>query len=455
MKKGLAIICLSIITLRGFADEGFWLAFLIGDQTYADMAKKGLKLSKDQLFSLSKNSIKDGILCINNESSASLISAEGLLLTNYQQGLRTLLMADDQSRIANGFFSGKRQDEIPVKNGYADFLLKIEDVSAEIEEAIKGSTGLDRAAKLYAAKSQIIKKYSDERNSILASVKAILKGNQWLVFVYQRFLDLRLVVIPPRALARFGQGADYWEWPSYRDDFSLMRIYAGPDGKPAAYNAGNIPYRSKYFFPVSAKGYKETDFTMLYGFPGKTDRYETSMGLKLHMETTSPAAIKLFGIERDYLLEEMKKDPSVNTQLGAREEFFARSAAFEEGELRRLTRSNLYASRRTAEEGFQQWAGGKPGYESLFKEWNRMYSVWAPFAKHRIYLNVGILGSSLMSFAAGMQRVENALVKTNGGDLRKILAEVNASRQQFLREENKSSDRKIGSCHDAAILYRY
>ncbi len=443
MKKLLAIISISLITLPVLADEGFWLAFLLGDQTYSDMMKKGLKLSRDQLFSLNKNSIKDGILCINGEASASMISGEGLLLTNYQLGLRTLLSTDDQPRIINGFFAGKRKDEIPAKNYYADYLLKIEDVSLEMEEAIKGSTGLDRAAKIFATKNQIAKKYSDERNSIQASVKAILKGNQWLVFVCQRFQDLRLAVVPPRALATFGQGSDDWEWPSYRDDFCIMRIYAAADGKPAVYNADNIPYKPKYFFPVSVKGYKETDFTLVYGFPGKTDRYETSMGLKLHMETTAPAAIKLYGIERDFLLEEMKKDPSVKTQLGAREEFFARSAAFQEGELKRLSRSNLYATRRTAEESFQQWAGGKPAYETLFKDWIRMYSVWGPYAKHRIYLNVGILGSSLMSFTAGMQRVENALVKTNGGDLRKILAEVNASRQQFLREENKSSDRKM------------
>jgi hypothetical protein len=443
MKKLFTIAFLSGMALRVCAEEGFWLPSLLGDQLYAEMVKKGLKLSREQLYSINKNSLKDGILHFNDESTAVVIGMDGLILTRYQQAFRALSLADDQTRITNGFFSGKRPDEIPIKDYYVDLLIKVDDVTNEMEDAAKGTTGLDRAARLNASKQHIEQKDADESNGLVARVEAVFKGNQWLVFVYQRYKDIRLVVAPPRSMADFGINSGYWDWPAYRCDFSLFRIYAGTDGKPVSFKAANIPFKLRYSFALSVKGTKENDFTIAAGYPGSTDRYETSMGIKLQTEVVDPSLVKLLTIQRDFLREEMKKDPSVNTQLAPRELETSVSAAFYEGELDRLVRSPIYASHKNMEEAYRQWAGGKPEYETIFKDWARIYGVWSPYAKHRIYLNVGILGSPLMEFAARMQKLENALVKVNSGDPRKVLAELNISRQQFLSIENKSVDRRL------------
>jgi Peptidase S46 len=445
MKKWLAISLLSLYSLKPLAEEGFWLPALLGDQVYADMVKKGLKLSREQLYSINKNSLKDGILHFNDESSAIVISADGLILTNYRQAFKALSFSDDQPKISNGFFAGKRSDEIPVKNYFVDFLVKVDDVSSEMEDVGKGATGLDLAARLNSAKQRIELRFSNETNSQIAKVQAVLKGNQWLVFVYQRYRDIRLVVSPPRSMAEFGSagGGGYWDWPAFKDDFALFRIYAAADSRPAGFNAANIPFKSKYVFPISTKGTRENDFSLVAGYPGSTSRYETSMGIKLQTDIVDPALIKLMTIQRDFLREEMKKDPSVNIQLGPREQELSISTAFYEGELDRLAKSQVYTTHKNMEEAFRQWAGGKAEYETVFKDWPRLYGVWSPYAKHRVYLNVGILGSPLMSFAAGIQRLENALVKVNAGNPGKILAELNASRQQFLALENKSVDKRI------------
>jgi peptidase S46-like protein len=443
MKKWVAISLLSLCSLGGLAEEGFWLPALLGDQVYAEMVKKGLKLSREQLYSINKNSLKDGILHFNDESSGTVIGTDGLFLTNYRQAFKALSFSDDQPRITNGFFAGKRADEIPVKNFFVDFLVKVDDVTAEMEDAAKGATGLDLAARLNLAKQGIELRFSNETNSQIARVQAVLKGNQWLVFVYQRFRDIRLVVSPPRSMAEFGSSGGYWDWPAFKDDFALFRIYTAADGRPAGFNAANIPFKPKYVFPISTKGIRENDFSLVAGYPGSTSRYETSMGIKLQTDIVDPALIKLLTIQRDYVREEMKKDPSVNIQLGPKEQELSISTAFYEGELDRLTKSPIYTTHKNMEEAFRQWAGGKTDYETIFKDWPRLFGVWSPYAKHRVYLNVGILGSSLMGFAAAMQRLDNALVKVNAGDPRKILAELNNSRQQFLALENKSVDKKI------------
>jgi len=271
----------------------------------------------------------------------------------------------------------------------------------------------------------------------------LFKGNQYLVFVYQRYQDVRLVGAPPESVGKFGGETDNWEWPRHTGDFSVFRVYTGKDGKPASYSSDNIPLQPKYSLPISLKGIKDGDFSMIFGYPGSTNRYECSLGIKLKLDINNPTLVKLRDIRLKYMMEEMKKDPAIRLQLASDYASIANYWKFFDGESKELIKYGVYDQKRVSEEQFEKWSDGKPEFENIFRDWTKVYDGWRPYARHRVYINEGILGSPLIAFAGSLQQVENALVKSNGGDLRKILDAANEARRTFLNSENKNSDRKI------------
>ena len=445
MKKYFLSISLTILILRGFADEGMWLPLFLGEQIYNEMVKKGLKLTKEQLYSINNSSIKDAVAIFNGGCTCEIVSNQGLLFTNHHCGYRAIANASTvgNNYLHDGFYAKSLQDEIPAKNFYVEFLLKMEDVTKEIEDAAQNSVGQERVTKVQAAIDVINKRYADPNNNINARVSALFKGNQYLVFVYQRYQDVRLVGAPPESVGKFGGETDNWEWPRHTGDFSVFRVYTGKDGKPASYSSDNIPLKPKYSLPISLKGIKDGDFSMIFGYPGSTNRYECSLGIKLKLDINNPTLVKLRDIRLKYMMEEMKKDPAIRLQLASDYASIANYWKFFDGESKELIKYGVYDQKRVSEEQFEKWSDGKPEFENIFRDWTKVYDGWRPYARHRVYINEGILGSPLIAFAGSLQQVENALVKSNGGDLRKILDAANEARRTFLNSENKNSDRKI------------
>jgi hypothetical protein len=219
----------------------------------------------------------------------------------------------------------------------------------------------------------------------------------------------------------------------------------GKDGKPSAYAADNIPLKPKYSLPVSIKGYKEGDYAMLYGYPGSTNRYETSYGVKLKTDISNPALVDLSDIRLKAMFAEMKKSPATKLQLAADYANIANGRKFFDGESKQLMKYSIYDQKKTAEAAFQQWAGGKPEYERLLGDWEKAYKAWMPFSKHRIYINEGILGSPLLAYAATLLQVEATMLKqgTNSNDIKKAIEAADKARTSFLATENKTSDQNI------------
>lgn len=446
MKKLFVTIALSLTLLRSQADEGMWLPLLLGQQVYNDMVKRGLKLTKDQLYHINKASIKDAIIIFSGFCTGEIVSNEGLIFTNHHCGYDAIAKASTVANnyLKDGFWAGSKQAEIPSAGLYAEFLLRIEDVTKEVEDSVKGLSSAERSAKLSSVIPSINSRLSDPSKNISARISPLFKGNQFLVFVYQKYSDVRLVGNPPESIGKFGGDTDNWEWPRHTGDFSVFRVYMKKDGQPGDYSAENVPYKPKHFLPVSLKGIKDGDYAMIYGYPGSTNRYETSLGVKQKIDISNPTLVKLRDIRLKAMFEQMKKDPAVRLKLASDYASIANYWKFYDGETKQLLKYHIYDQKKTAEEKFQQWASGKPAFQNIFSDWTKVYDAWRPYSKHQVYMNEGIAGSPLLAFAASLQQVENAIVKKgSSADIKKAVDAATAARTNFLEEENTASDQVI------------
>ncbi len=434
-------------SLLTMADEGMWLPMLLGQQVYNDMVKRGLKLSKDQLYSINKASIKDAIIIFGGGCTGEIVSAEGLVFTNHHCGYGAIAAASSvqNNYLRDGFYAKTKADEIPAAGLSVQFLLKIEDVTAKIDSAANGLTGADRAKKVAEVSALINQQYSDPAKMVEARVNALFKGNQFLVFVYQRFKDVRLVGTPSESIGKYGGDTDNWEWPRHTGDFSVFRVYMGKDGKPADYAPDNIPLKPKYFLPVSIKGVKDGDYAMTYGYPGGTNRYETSFGVKLKTDIENPALVELRDMRLKHMFEQMKNNPAVKLKLASSYAGIANYWKFFDGESKQLRKFRIYEKKQADEKAFLNWAKGKPGYENIFNDWQKAYAQWEPNARHRMYINEGVLGSPLLAFAASMMSLESDMVRKgiDHPDVKKGLEAADRSRKTFLAEADLPSDKKI------------
>jgi Peptidase S46 len=450
MKKFFLMIVLSVgLFFRSIADEGMWLPLLLGQQVYNDMYKKGLRLTKDQLYNINKASLKDAIIIFGGGCTGEIVSAEGLIFTNHHCGYDAIASASnmDHNYLRDGFYAKDKSQEIR-SNLSVQFLLRIEDITKEVMDSLKGLSGAVRVQKQGAVIAAINKRMSDESKNIETRVSALFKGNQFMAFVYQRYYDIRLVGTPPESVGKFGGDTDNWEWPRHTGDFSIFRVYTKPDGSPAKKGDSterNIPMKPKWFLPVSLRPLKDGDFSMVWGYPGGTNRYESSYGIKLSIDINNPTLVKLRDARLKYMFEEMKKDEAVKLQLASSYAGIANYWKFFDGETKQLVKYDVYGQKKNAEEKFNAWAKGKPEYENLFADWGKAYDAWLPYAKHRMFMNEGIFGSPLLGFASSLTQLNTLLTKagTSQADVKKAIDAAKEQRNNFLEEENKISDQNI------------
>ena len=460
MKKFfLTIVLVIILFFKSFADEGMWLPLLLGQQVYDDMVKKGLKLTKDQLYSINKASLKDAIIIFGGGCTGSIVSPEGLIFTNHHCGYEVIASNStmDHNYLRDGFYASNRSEEISGGDLSVQFLLRIEDVTNEVMDSLKGLSGAERVRRQNAVLASINKRMSDASKFIETRISSLFKGNQFLAFVYQRYSDIRLVGAPPESVGKFGGDTDNWEWPRHTGDYSIFRVYMSPDGQPAKYSDKNVPLKPKWYLPVSIKSLKDGDYAMIYGYPGGTNRYETSYGIKQKIDIDNPTLVKLRDMRLKYMFEEMKKDPAIKLQLSSSYASIANYWKFYDGESKQLIKYDVYGHKKTFEDNFRAWAKGKPEYENILSDWEKAYADWRPYSMHRVYMNEGIFGSPLIAFTSSLLQVENALVstKSNATDIKNAAAAADDARNEFLKDENKISDQNILGCCYHDVLQRY
>lgn len=454
MKKFFVSIVLTISLLKATADEGMWLPMLLGQQVYNDMVKRGLKLTKEQLYSVNKSSLKDAIIIFGSGCTGEIVSNQGLIFTNHHCGYDAIATASSvqNNYLRDGFYAMNKDQEIQTKLT-VQFLDKIIDVTKEVEDAVKGLNWADRVKKLPEVYKAITDKMANKENGLEARIFSMFKGNQFILYVFKRYRDVRLVGTPPESIGKFGGDTDNWEWPRHTGDFSVFRVYGSADGKPADFSKDNTPLKPKHFLPVSIKGFKDGDYAMIYGYPGSTNRYENSNGIKLKNDIENPTLVGLRDMRLKYMYEQMIKDPAVKLKLAGNYANVANYWKFFEGETKQLKKFNTEAEKKAYEDKFTSWAKGKPEYENIFADYAKNYATWTPYSKQRQFINEGILGSPLAAFSAGLISLEDKLLKTNtsAADLKKALDAATANRAAYLEAADKPSDEKIMAA--VAMMY--
>ena len=445
-KITLALIISFLFNVAVKADEGMWLPMLLGQQVYDDMVKKGLKLSKEQLYDINKPSVKDAIIIFGRGCTGEIVSNEGLVFTNHHCGYEAIAKASsvEHNYLRDGFWSKSKAEEIPSENLSVQFLVKIEDVTDKVNAATKDLTEADYLKKLPDILTEMGKKMT-EGTTYEGRISSFFKGNQFLLFTYERYKDVRLVGAPSESVGKFGGDTDNWEWPRHTGDFSVFRVYMSKDGKPADYAADNIPYKPKHFLPVSIKGVKDGDFSMIYGYPGGTNRYETSFGVKLKTEVENPALVNLRDARLKLMKEQMVKDPAIKLQLASNYAGIANYWKFFDGESKQLIKYDVYGQKQKQEGDFLNWAKGKPEYTSLFQDYRKNYELWTPYAKWRVYWMEGILGSPLIKFASDMGALDKVLSKKDAtpDEINKAIEAIKKAHDTFMKDENIASDKNI------------
>ncbi len=431
---------------KSYADEGMWLPMLLGQQVYNDMVKKGLKLKPEQLYSINKSSIKDAIIIFGGGCTGEIVSNQGLIFTNHHCGYGAIAKASSVTNnyLRDGFWAEDKSKEISTDLS-VQFLNRIEDVTDKILIGLGNLTGAERNTKFQQLQADIIKEITGGDEFKRAVVSSMFKGNQYFIFVYDVYKDIRFVGTPPESIGKYGGDTDNWEWPRHTGDFSVFRVYTNKDGKAAKYDAANVAMSPKYHLPISIKPLKDGDFSMIYGYPGSTNRYEISDGVKLSTDINNPTLVKLRDMRLKFMYAEMIKDPAVKLQLASSYAGIANYWKFFEGETKQLLKYDVFGAKKKYENEFNEWAKGKSDYENITSDYAKNYETWRPFAKHRQFLIEGISGSPLLAFAGTWIGLESALTKKDAKqeDIDKAIKAAETARKNFLENENKKSDQLI------------
>jgi len=447
MKKMVFALLLSMVVVRTYAEEGMWLPMLLGEQVYKDMVRKGLKLKPEQLYSMNQASIKDAIVIFGGGCTGEIVSTQGLLFTNHHCGYGSIAAAStvEHNYLRDGFWAMDKSQEIPSKGLSVRFLNRIEDVTAQVESALGNSTGSEKARKLNEVSQKIAAGVANGNEFIAAVVVPIFRGRQYLMYVYDVYKDVRLVGTPPESVGKFGGDTDNWEWPRHTGDFSVFRVYMAADGKPANHSTENVPYRPKHYLPVNIKGFSDGDYAMIFGYPGSTNRYETSYGVQLSTDINNPTLVKLRDMRLRFMFEEMKKDPAIKLQLASEYASVANYWKFYDGETRQLIKYDIYGQKKKTEDAFTAWAKGKPAYEQVMADFGKAYNAWRPYAMHRQYFSEGIMGCRLVQASGGLLPLEAALMREDSpkDQIQKSLEAIDSARKRYRENYNLKADQQI------------
>ena len=357
----MTIIMLSLVAaLTARADEGMWLPSLIA-QRIADMQEKGFRLDAEDIYSINQASLKDAVVLFGRGCTGELISPEGLLLTNHHCGYSQIQQHSsvEHDYLRDGFWAMSREEELPNKGLSVSFLERMEDVTDLILRGYEPSMSEDeRVAIVKANTKALIDEVTKEGNGLRATVEALYYGNQYFLFLYRQYDDVRLVGAPPSSIGKFGGDTDNWMWPRHTGDFSMFRIYADKDNNPAPYSKDNVPYKPKKYFRISTAGVQEGDFTFIYGFPGRTQEYIHSEGVRYIEEIGDPHKIHLRTLRLDIMSKYQDQSQKVRIQYSSKHANVANAWKKWQGEVKGIRKMKTVQTKKQFETAFDRWATG-------------------------------------------------------------------------------------------------
>ena len=450
MKKLFALLLILVVSF-GFkvkADEGMWLLPLIEKLNMGKMTALGLKLSAEDIYSLNKVCVKDAVVIFGGGCTAEIVSSQGLVLTNHHCGYGSIQAHSsvDHDYLRDGFWAMTKEEELPNPNLSVTFLIRIEDVTSQVFANVKqGMSETDRAAAVTEARQSIEKK-ATEGNNYRAQVGSFYGGNYFYLLVYERYTDVRLVGTPPSSIGKFGFDTDNWEWPRHTGDFSVFRVYSGPDGKPAPYAKENIPLKPKHFLPVSIKDKNKGDFAMILGYPGRTNRYMTSYEVNEQLLIVHPDRIKIRGIKQDIWMKDMMADQKVNIQYSAKYSGSSNYWKYSIGQKASLEKLNVKAKKEDIENEFNKWVVATPERKAKYGDALSMIKNAiegrAEYYNAQQYINECNQGCELFSLNRGVAGLVTALTAKDSQKISDAVDQIKKNSADFFKDYNPSTDNK-------------
>ena len=404
-KSALLLVFITLLGLFARADEGMWLPMLINKYNINTMQKMGLKLTADQIYSVNQACLKDAIVSLDHGScTGSIISQKGLLITNHHCGYGDIA---EQSTVGSdfltdGFWAMRPEEELPIAGKTVSFLVRMEDVTSRVLANIKPGMDEGERGQLIQEESDKIIEETKAGSGLEVSVESMFEGNEYYLFVYLTFTDVRMVGAPPSSIGKFGGDTDNWMWPRHTGDFCLLRVYSGKDGKPALYAKDNVPFQPAYSLPVSMAGVKEDDFSMILGYPGSTDRYLTSYGIQEKLTLTNPADVKAKWAKMEVIKNYMGADEQTRITYAEDYAYLANFWKKSLQESKALQRLKVFDDKKRLEDEFEAWVNQdsdrKAKYGNVISDFK---TVYASAAKSRageavVYAEELLMGSKIL-----------------------------------------------------------
>jgi hypothetical protein len=434
------------------ADEGMWIPILIEKYNIRLMQEKGFKLQAEDIYSVNKACMNDAVVIFGGGCTGELISPDGLLITNHHCGFGQIqrLSSLEHDYLSNGFWAMSRQEELPCPGLFVTFLKSMEEVTDKMLKGITSDMDAESRQKVLNDNSDEIRKNAVDGTRYTARISPFFMGNQYFLMVYETFNDVRFVGAPPSAIGKFGDVTDNWVWPRHTGDFSLFRIYADKENKPADYSTENVPFKPEYHFPISLKEMNEGDFTMVIGYPGSTTEYAPSYYIDMVKNYINPKMIALRSKKIQIMESTMNSDPLIRLQYSSKKSGLDNAWKKWIGENQGLERMNTIAKKQEFEKRLQSWINEdesrKLKYGNIFSDYKNLYASLKDYSLVNSITNDVFFASG--AEAVGFSRNISALAEmfeNNPGDERIVIAKNDLIKRAegFYRNYNKETDKKL------------
>ena len=395
------------------ADEGMWLLHMLQRINEAGMQEAGLRLSAQDIYDINNASLKDAIVRLNGGScTAEVISSQGLVLTNHHcaYGAIQSFSTPENDYLTDGFWAKAKDQEMHIEDFYVSFLVRIDDITERVlskvnDDMPEGERGAAVAAELDA----IQKEYMEANPAYSYDMKSMYYGNEFYVFTYQDYSDVRLVAAPPESVGKYGGDTDNWMWPRHTGDFSMVRIYADADNNPADYSEDNVPYTPKRHLKISMAGVDQGDYTMIMGYPGSTDRFLSSWGVEQAINLYNPSVVECRDLKLKTMKSHMDADKAVRIKYAAKYAQTANYWKYYIGQTKGLKRLEVQAQKQKLEALFTRWVNESEDRKAEYGEALDLiadyYAETDATVKADVYaLEAGLLGSDIALFGLRVGR---------------------------------------------------
>jgi hypothetical protein len=451
MRKYIFVAMGLILSVMTRSEEGMWVPVLLEKLNISRMQDLGLKLSAEDIYSINQSSLKDAIVQFGGGCTAEIVSSRGLILTNHHCGLGSIqkLSSLEHDYLTNGFWARSFEEELPCKGLSVMLLNRMEDVTASVLQGVDGEMSQIQRSQIIRSNMDKLEKDAVTGTHYEARIRPFFYGNQYYLFVFEVFKDIRLVGTPPMSIGKFGGDTDNWMWPRHTGDFSVFRIYAGKDNKPSAYNPENIPYTPRRHLPVSLKGYSEGDFTFVFGYPGTTKEYLSAAGIDLIVNKENPLRIRLRQKRLDIIDAAMARDHAVRIQYTAKAAGIANYWKKMIGESKGILRADAITLKKERESAFISWVEAEKGraqrYGQVLPSFQTTYHSYLPVDISAIYITEAAMGVEMIRFAAGLRDLVTNSEKSAKKDLNGLLIQESVLRtaRDFFKNWNYDIDKEI------------